>query len=83
MLGMADGRPPALSLPRVSVVPGAPLARFHAAGKVFLPRGADYIRLNRTSIGGATTRTPSEVPLPAYHSTFSVGKYNRSEAVAA
>lgn len=92
------GVPP---LPRVSVVagvasPGATgkgeggnssrLARFQAAGRgVLLPRGADYIRLNRTSIGTgpqgpASTSTPSETPAPAYHSTFSVGKYNRSEA---
>eukprot|EP00041_Stephanoeca_diplocostata_P007571 m.108057 g.108057 ORF g.108057 m.108057 type:complete len:502 (+) comp16944_c1_seq1:146-1651(+) len=82
-------------LPRISVVKGSAetrnqQAQFYAAGKAIKLRGSDYIRLNRTSIGTPLHRPtspprlfPSETPLPAYHSTFSVGKYNRTQAEAA
>ena len=69
-------------LPRVRVDTSGSVARFRAGDstKPLLPRGADYIRLNRTSIGVPAPVDPSDTPLPAYHSTFSVGKYNRTRA---
>lgn len=85
-------------MPRVSVIGGTireeqNYAQFYASGKPIKLRGSDYIRLNRTSIGAVNNDSntiqptpqfmPSETPLPAYHSTFSVGKYNHTQAEAA
>ena len=53
--------------------------------RVFKPRGANYIRLNQTSIGRAPDTQQSTLhadvsPGNAYHSTFSLGHWNATEA---
>lgn len=87
-------------LPRVRVCPGSSatsgssIATWtrgdNCSEKPFLPRGANYVRLNQTSVGQWTEYGGSKsgrsgggfggAPGNAYHSTFSVGHWNRSEA---
>ena len=69
LLGVASAQLPPVSVARGAIAPADGVPALARSGKVWLPRGTNFIRLNQ-SIGGAP-------PIPqhqaAYHSTFSPG----------